>query len=752
MNSMKHNVTQKTDNSKGTSINHTPELRITHLNGKQPYFDAACNLLKQDFSVGVVGSSKAPIHSWTKNQNTPATKQEIYKLLGNKKANGICVFTGYDNLEVIDVDLKNDLSGTLYERLQEEFENQLPGLWKQFRRVKTRSGGYHLYYKCEVVEGSQKLAVCHTKVLIETRGRAGLVVAPPTPGYTLENDVKPPVVSVEKRQIILNICRFFDETVTAHNSDEDPFKGLKKPDQIIMAAIYIIVEAKVDIAATYAEWRDLGFAFANEFGEAGRALFHLLSQFHPDYTPKKCDEHYTGCLRADRRASGKRLITIATFWKMYYDAFPGKKLLDDRVINFSAQVYENLPEKLKNILSKIKDNIKKDVALIGMITALSAAYTRWRFYHGSDSDIKEYSPHLLSLVVGNAGSGKSMTRYGYIMTEGITRRAIEMKEQSISAHRAAKVSYERELRDRQKKNLPMEDLKEPPQPPKYCFGMSASDTTQAALVQTLYENPIGGFAYDSEVDTLVQSNARKDFGGYSDILRKAFHHEPLSRQRKGEGESYIVKEPRLAVMLSGTKDQLRKLIPGEENGLFSRLIYYVIPETFLPYQLAVGQRDIIGDECVALQQEILERADPWDDAIWEDGVYLLQFTEHQEEELCREMQDKEDVERKFGGSISASWFRMGLIIKRIAVTLAAFDGFRGSEMPERPWRAAIAMLPVIKAHCIQALQIIRENKGRINFSREEYERLKHTGLTDKEIAHKLDVSLRTLNYRKKEWD
>src|SRR5262249_580573 len=144
---------------------------------------------------------------------------------------------------------------------------------------------------------------------------------------------------------------------------------------------------------------------------------------------------------------------------------------------------------------------------------------------------------------------------------------------------------------------------------------------------------------------------------------------------------------------------------SEENGLFSRLFFYIIPETFQPYRMAIQQKDVIGDECRLLQQEILDLADPWT-----SEIQKLEFTQQQEEELCSAMRDKQQMEEKDGGSISASWFRMGIIVKRIAVTLAAFEKFSGP-MPERPWRAAIAMLPTIKAHCIQALEIIRENQG-----------------------------------------
>ena len=63
----------------------------------------------------------------------------------------------------------------------------------------------------------------------------------------------------------------------------------------------------------------------------------------------------------------------------------------------------------------------------------------------------------------------------------------------------------------------------------------------------------------------------------------------------------------------------------------------------------------------------------------------------------------------------------------------------------------MALLPAIKSHCIKALNVIRQNNGKKNISKEEYELLKSEGLTDKEIASILEVSPGTINRRKTEW-
>lgn len=66
---------------------------------------------------------------------------------------------------------------------------------------------------------------------------------------------------------------------------------------------------KVDITETYPKWRDVGFGFAMVFGEAGRELFHMVSQFHPKYNPKECDRQYTNCLNGKGQG-----VTIASFF------------------------------------------------------------------------------------------------------------------------------------------------------------------------------------------------------------------------------------------------------------------------------------------------------------------------------------------------------------------------------------------------------------------------------------------------------
>ena len=193
----------------------------------------------KNFSVIPIGDNKRAIFPWTEYQSNIMDDQTLKAQFTNDRCKNIAIIGGAvsGGLEIIDVDLKYDVTGDLWIRLQEALTDLLPILYI----VRTKSGGYHLYYRCEVVEGNQKLAMRHaTKdelkdtphakeiVLIETRGEGGYVLAPPSDGYTKEKEFEINVISIEQRESILSICRSFNEVIkevrtTQVVSDSDGF-------------------------------------------------------------------------------------------------------------------------------------------------------------------------------------------------------------------------------------------------------------------------------------------------------------------------------------------------------------------------------------------------------------------------------------------------------------------------------------------------------------------------------------------------
>ena len=130
------------------------------------------------FSIIPVDENKCPIGAWKKYQTSQRSKDEIDLL--NSPLYGL--ITGYNNLEVIDVDLK--VFATLQE--QNDFWNEYIAFLKdniddfdlKFVIYKTKRQGYHILYRCLKIQGNTKIARLkeHKEAVIESRGNGGMVV------------------------------------------------------------------------------------------------------------------------------------------------------------------------------------------------------------------------------------------------------------------------------------------------------------------------------------------------------------------------------------------------------------------------------------------------------------------------------------------------------------------------------------------------------------------------------------------------
>jgi Bifunctional DNA primase/polymerase, N-terminal len=190
--------------------------------------EASKKYLKNGLSVVATDANKRSLLPWKKYQSEQITENDLQEQLSHPKAAGLAIICGAvsGGLEVIDVDLKNDITGTLWSRLFDALHDAK--LFDLLKVAKTKSGGYHLYYRCEEIEGNKKLALrpatppelkdnpqLKQVVIIETRGEAGYVIAPPTDGYEWVSGTLQ-VLTVDQRGCILEICRSFNEVFEQH--------------------------------------------------------------------------------------------------------------------------------------------------------------------------------------------------------------------------------------------------------------------------------------------------------------------------------------------------------------------------------------------------------------------------------------------------------------------------------------------------------------------------------------------------------
>lgn len=172
----------------------------------------------RDAGLSVIGSrSKNLFPGWKEFQEARPSDSHLHYFFIERKFPFLAIIcgAGSGNLEVIDVDTKNDPTGTLWQRLWERIVDLYKGE-PPFAIVQTPSGGIHIYYRCEVIEGNKKLAKLAgaKEAIIETRGQGGLVLAPPTAGYTFLDNRIPhaiPTISPDEREDMLAICLEFNE-------------------------------------------------------------------------------------------------------------------------------------------------------------------------------------------------------------------------------------------------------------------------------------------------------------------------------------------------------------------------------------------------------------------------------------------------------------------------------------------------------------------------------------------------------------
>jgi hypothetical protein len=140
---------------------------------------------------------------------------------------GIAVVCGRvsRNLEVIDIDSAEYATPWLH-----QVSARAPRLLEKLILVQTPRPGLHIYYRCPVIGGSEKLAaiavpsetgeVACSKCVIETRGEGGYAIIPPTPArchptgrpYTYcasQTLVDVQTITPDERAVLFEIARSF---------------------------------------------------------------------------------------------------------------------------------------------------------------------------------------------------------------------------------------------------------------------------------------------------------------------------------------------------------------------------------------------------------------------------------------------------------------------------------------------------------------------------------------------------------------
>jgi len=185
--------------------------------------ERALGLLQKNYSIIPIGPKKIPACKWSKYMKERITEEELRKYSSSE---GFGIVTGYNNVEAIDVDLKVLSTLTEQQNFWKEYYNFLKDNIEDFDKKvvirKTKNNGYHLIYRCEEIEGNQKLAKLegHKEAIIETRGIGGYI-------FIYENQVGDldytdlQEISILERGMIIEISKYYDFKQETINLDKE---------------------------------------------------------------------------------------------------------------------------------------------------------------------------------------------------------------------------------------------------------------------------------------------------------------------------------------------------------------------------------------------------------------------------------------------------------------------------------------------------------------------------------------------------
>ena len=228
-------------------------------------------------------------------------------------------------------------------------------------------------------------------------------------------------------------------------------------------------------------------------------------------------------------------------------------------------VYDNLPPILFESCQVFTDQRSKDTFLTGALAIVSGCLPNVTgLYSGN-----VVYPSLFSFILAPAASGKGALKFAKALADQYHNTIIEESKEARKIYEEKLAAY-----NMLKKQNKLDANQEMPQEPKFKVVYIPANTSNAKIIQHLDWNEGKGIICETEADTLGQT-FKNDWGTYSDMLRKSFHHEKISVSRKTDAEFVEVNDPQLSVALSGTPKQVFNIIASAEDGLFSRFIFYV---------------------------------------------------------------------------------------------------------------------------------------------------------------------------------
>jgi hypothetical protein len=241
------------------------------------------------------------------------------------------------------------------------------------------------------------------------------------------------------------------------------------------------------------------------------------------------------------------------------------------------EVYAALPNFLMKCCNPFPKGHEQDVMLTAAFGVLSGCFhTFTGVYDGAT-----VGAELYCFIIGPAANGKGGLNYARRLAYPTHAALVEESKEAQRQYEVELDQYNRQQRATGKAKVMLLDPANPPTPPPFRQLYLPANNSAAGVIKALYENDGRGIICETEADTLGGA-LKQDWGNVSDLMRKAYHREPVTYQRKTGREFYEIPTPCLSIILTGTYGQVRGIIPSAEDGLFSRFLFYYFdpPQTW----------------------------------------------------------------------------------------------------------------------------------------------------------------------------
>jgi hypothetical protein len=371
-------------------------------------------------------------------------------------------------------------------------------------------------------------------------------------------------------------------------------------------------------------------------------------------------------------------------------------------------IYDALPETLRDACNVFSGR-KRDVFLTSALSVISGGlHNVYGLY-----DKEKVFPNLYSFVIAPPASGKGSMKFAKQLGDCFHDLLFNQSKDELKEYKKVKRLFDRKLK-KAKTDEQLEALIEPEKPKSSMFFIPA-DTSSAMMIKHLEDNDGIGCICETEADTLTNT-LKQDWGSYSDVLRKGFHAEIISKSRMTDLDYSEIKEPKFSVAITGTPNQLDALITSIQDGLFSRFIFYSFSakqkwRSTYTEAITVSNNDIFkgfsADLCDKFRSNNIQK------------FVMTRKQGMQLDEVFSEALGHNSI--LYNDDVSGIIYRLGLMTFKIAMTLAALR----SDEPEitcsdLEFKTSLDLVEkVYLRHSIDILNKINKDVKRLNKTQNE---------------------------------